>query len=165
MIWTIKNFINKYDYLRAILIILALFWLDQITKYFYYNLKYLYTWSLITPVFNKWISWWVLLNLNFINLISVIALIAFIYFYIKKNISLIEFVLLVAWTIWNLVDRLFLWWVRDFIDFHFWPVFNFADMYLTFAVIVIIYREFFWHLNITDHFKRKNKSKNSYKNH
>lgn len=163
MIWSLKKYLNKKNILLICMIsILVLFWLDQLTKHRFYDLKYLYNWTLITPVFNKWISWGVLLNLNFINLISLLAIVAFIFFYLKKHISTTEFVLLLSGTIWNLVDRIFLWWVRDFIDLHYWPVFNFADMYLTFAVIIILVREFFWPINVVELY---NKLKFWRKNH
>ncbi len=41
----------------------------------------------------------------------------------------------------NLLDRLLRGWVVDFIDFHFWPVFNVADIAITAGVILIG-----WHL-------------------
>jgi signal peptidase II len=50
------------------------------------------------------------------------------------------FVLLLAGAIGNLIDRIFWWGVRDFIDFHFWPIFNLADVYLSFGVMIWIWQ-------------------------
>lgn len=41
----------------------------------------------------------------------------------------------------NLIDRLVYNCVRDFINFGFWPAFNFADAIITLGAINIIYRK------------------------
>ena len=41
----------------------------------------------------------------------------------------------------NLIDRLYFGFVRDFLDFHFWPVFNVADSFITIAVVIILIKE------------------------
>lgn len=38
----------------------------------------------------------------------------------------------------NIIDRLYLGCVIDFIDLKFWPVFNLADIYITFGAIMIL---------------------------
>jgi len=47
--------------------------------------------------------------------------------------------LVLGGTIGNLIDRLHLGYVTDFIDFKVWPVFNVADMSTTIGVIIIAY--------------------------
>lgn len=54
-------------------------------------------------------------------------------------------IMLLAWWLWNLVDRIYIWWVRDFIDINIWylsglwrPIFNMADIYITFWAIVLV---------------------------
>ena len=42
-------------------------------------------------------------------------------------------------TIGNLIDRLYLGYVTDFLDFRVWPVFNVADSAVTVGVIIIAY--------------------------
>ena len=42
-------------------------------------------------------------------------------------------------TIGNLIDRLYLGYVTDFLDFKVWPVFNVADASVTIGVIIIAY--------------------------
>jgi signal peptidase II len=47
--------------------------------------------------------------------------------------------LIMGGTIGNLIDRLLLGYVTDFIDFKIWPVFNIADAAVTIGVIIIAY--------------------------
>jgi signal peptidase II len=51
-------------------------------------------------------------------------------------------ILFVSGATGNLLDRFLYGGVRDFIDFHVWPVFNLADTFLTLAVIVMLWVEF-----------------------
>ncbi len=45
-------------------------------------------------------------------------------------------------TIGNLIDRAFYSYVIDFLDFRIWPIFNFADSFVTIGVIGLII--YFW---------------------
>lgn len=66
------------------------------------------------------------------------------YFVIEKRKSwllFITFAFLCAGCLGNLYDRIVFGYVRDFIQFAFWqsfPIFNFADVFLTFGVIMFI---------------------------
>lgn len=46
--------------------------------------------------------------------------------------------LILAGAVANVLDRIFLGCVIDFIDLKFWPVFNLADIYITIGVSVIM---------------------------
>jgi signal peptidase II len=48
--------------------------------------------------------------------------------------------LVIGGTIGNLIDRLRLGYVTDFIDFKVWPAFNIADFAVTVGIIIIAYR-------------------------
>lgn len=142
-----KN-LNKTDYfwfniLRypVILWTLLLIIFDQWTKFLFYDKKYFTDFYLITPLLNKWVAFGVYLNQYIIYIVALIAILLFSYLYYKKHIWFLSLILFLAWTIWNILDRLVYSWVRDFIDLHFWPVFNVADSYLTFAMILIIWVE------------------------
>jgi signal peptidase II len=51
----------------------------------------------------------------------------------------IAFSLILAGTVGNLIDRLRLEYVTDFIDVGFWPVFNVADSAVTVGAIIIVF--------------------------
>jgi len=44
----------------------------------------------------------------------------------------------------NLLDRVRLGYVVDFVDFHMWPVFNFADTFIVVGVLLLAYRLLFY---------------------
>lgn len=129
-------------YWKLILWILLLLWIDWWSKYLFYNLKIWKELWLLEPVFNQWISWWISANIFIVICISFIGLWAFFWLWREKYFSSISFWFLIAWTIWNLLDRIIFGWVRDFISIWDFPVFNLADCYLTVAVCLIIIQEF-----------------------
>lgn len=90
--------------------------------------------------------------LTIISLIFVVGFFAYDYFTYSKNFfNTASFVLIVGGAIGNLIDRLFLSYVRDFIKFDFisFPIFNFADICLTFGLILYaIYLFFFYNKDI-----------------
>lgn len=127
----------------AILISLLLIWFDQLTKYFFYNLE---TWSqnpFLEPLLNNWISRGMSMPMATIFFVSITCILIFILLFHKKYLTTIEFSLLFAGTIWNLIDRICLWWVRDFISLRDFPVFNMADTFLTCGVARICIKEIF----------------------
>ena len=56
----------------------------------------------------------------------------------EENILFYALIFLLAGTIGNLIDRLFLGYVVDFIDLGFFPVFNIADMSNSLAAFLIL---------------------------
>lgn len=132
----------KRQITNTIILSITLLAIDIISKYFFYNKNLLSDLDFISPVFNLWISRWMQANLLVIITISIIALCIFIYLFKIKHISRIIFSILVAGTLWNLGDRIFLWWVRDFISIWNFPVFNIADILLNIGIILIIIEEF-----------------------
>ena len=107
--------------------ILVLLLIDRGTKYAFYDLRIGESLFFFTPVFNHGISRGIHINQIVIWCISLLALWFFVYLYYKKAVSTWIFILLIAGTLGNLVDRLFLWGVRDFISLWTFPVFNIAD--------------------------------------
>lgn len=133
-------FMKKYW--KLILWIILLLWIDWWSKYLFYNLKIWKEFWLLEPVFNQWISWWISANILIVIFVSFIWLWAFFWLWREKYFSSLSFWFLIAWTIWNLLDRIIFGWVRDFISIWSFPVFNLADCYLTVAVCLIIIQEF-----------------------
>ena len=76
--------------------------------------------------------------------IAVILVLALTY---KERDNRAELVLVLSGAIGNLLDRVMLAHVRDFIDLHagqhHWPAFNFADSYLTIGVALILLKGVF----------------------
>ncbi len=125
-----------------ILILIFLF-LDLLSKHLFYNMNLFSNLSLFKATCNTWISFSIPIPVFVVMFVTLISLFIFIYFYIKKKIPWRIFIFLIAGTVGNLIDRVYLWCVRDFIVF--WPlfIFNLADLFLNLWVIWIIFIEFF----------------------
>lgn len=82
---------------------------------------------------------------NFLLILFFQVIIIFLLIYLKitlfPNNSLINFcfILIFAGAIGNLIDRFIYGYVIDFFDFQFWPVFNFADIYIVLGVLGLIF--------------------------
>ncbi|MBU1201417.1 MAG: signal peptidase II [Nanoarchaeota archaeon] len=71
--------------------------------------------------------------------ISIMAIGVLMYFYDEvPEKSQVFLYMVLAGIIGNLIDRIFRGYVLDFIDFKFWPVFNFADAFITIGVIGLV---------------------------
>ena len=131
----IKKDLKTYIYL--VFLVIA----DQLTNYLFFNQK-IFEW-LFTPVLNNGISRSMPVNMTLIYLISFGAIGFIFQMRQKQKIWKYEFILFTAWLLGNLIDRLFLGWVRDFIDLRFFPIFNLADVFLTISVAIMFYHEIF----------------------
>jgi len=127
----------------AILFTLLLIWIDQFTKYLFYNQKIRNQIFFLEPLLNDVISRWMSMPMIIILSVSIICIWLFIYLFHKKYLTVLDFALLTAGTIWNLIDRILLGGVRDFLSFWSFPVFNVADIYLTCGVARICIKEIF----------------------
>ncbi len=100
---------------------------------------------------------------TFFKVITAISLVLFVLFYIyavKKKHVFLKYALsaIIAGTIGNFIDRLFMNGVRDFLSFVFWgnpfAIFNIADACLTVGVIMLIIHFLF--LDESAIFRKKN---------
>ncbi len=68
-----------------------------------------------------------------------VCAIAFIIAHFKKSSALERFALslILAGAVGNLIDRVFLGYVIDFLDFRVWPVFNIADSAITCGAVLL----------------------------
>lgn len=78
---------------------------------------------------------------NFFIIISLIAISVIFYLLVKERRHFIPYSLILSGAIGNLIDRIFIGHVTDFIDiyagrFH-WPAFNVADSCLTIGIILL----------------------------
>lgn len=136
----------------AIILIIVGIIIDQLTKFLAF--KYLTEGIAykgipgfdLTLHKNTGAAWGMFANkMWFLIIITFVAFGFFIYlmkdFDLKENsIYSASLILIIAGTFGNFIDRIFLGYVRDFIQFSFWtsfPVFNFADMCLTVGVIFL----------------------------
>lgn len=137
-----------------------LVFIDQVTKYVFYDLQWLDSWWLMTPLLNTWIAWslpvpqWLIITLSLVLIVGVFWFLSSSSWktFCDKNRDCIHYhlmaiILFVSGATGNLLDRFLYGGVRDFIDFHVWPVFNLADTFLTLAVIVMLWVEFLWFRN------------------
>ncbi|MBS3145353.1 signal peptidase II [Candidatus Woesearchaeota archaeon] len=113
-------------YLISLLIIIA----DQVTKIF------------LTTTTNTGAAFGLFKdNVFLITVISLIITGAIIYYLIKSNVFVVSLGLsfLLGGAISNLIDRVFLGYVRDFINFLFIPTFNIADMFNVIGALLLVY--------------------------
>ena len=125
---------------KHIIILLILILLDQLTKFYFKGKKFF----IFNYSENTGTAFSLFPGLNTILIvIGLIILILLIYFYFKtKNLIQLSLLLIISGTIGNLIDRIFFGYVRDFIDFKIWPIFNIADSLIVIGVILILLKEF-----------------------
>ncbi|MBI5398699.1 signal peptidase II [Candidatus Woesearchaeota archaeon] len=131
------------------IIVLAIFTLDQLTKYLVRATFSLYETKTIVPsVFsltystNTGAAFGLLQNQTGVFIwLSVMVLGFIIYYYdaISKRLSfVIPTALLLGGVLGNLFDRIVYGRVTDFLDFHVWPIFNVADAALSIGCIILV---------------------------
>ena len=136
------------------LIALLIVILDQLTKFLVIkNFRINETLLIINKIFhltyvqNTGAGFGILKGFEVLLIIISLIVIGFIVYYIKKikeNERLLQILLafVLAGTIGNLIDRIRLGYVVDFLDFRIWPVFNIADSFITIGIIGLII--YFW---------------------
>ncbi|MCX5708913.1 MAG: signal peptidase II [Candidatus Omnitrophica bacterium] len=134
-----------------IILIILIIGLDQFTKFILNNNLVLNSpypvikgFFYLTLVHNKGAAFGILKNQILLFILSSIFAIILIYFNLKKSrnknkLSLNDLALglIFSGAIGNLVDRLFLGYVVDFLDFRVWPVFNVADSAITVGAVLL----------------------------
>ena len=139
--------------MQKILIFLFLVLLDILSKYFVFNYIDLYKFIKITYFFdithihNFGVSFGLFsgtipsLALILIGLF-VTAFVMYLYINSSDNLERWGLFIIVCGAIANIVDRFINGYVIDFLYFHinqyYWPAFNFADIYISIGIIMII---------------------------
>ena len=144
-----------------IIIFLIAVALDQFTKYLAVEqlkhaptIKVIDNWLHLTYLENSGAAWGIFQNATMIFVVLTFIIVAGILFYLLKNSNNIDsfiklsLVMIIAGAIGNLIDRLRLGYVVDFIfsplgGIYNFPVFNFADMYVSISAIFLIVYLFF----------------------
>ena len=142
--------------MKKIIIILAIFFLDRITKIYLINLQangtdidfYIYPFLNFYLVWNTGIGFGLVAmeaNIYYHILTSIIVIIniGLIFFLIKsKGIHVYLIALIIGGSLGNLFDRIYYYAVPDFIDLHLgnyhWFIFNVADIFITVGIIGLI---------------------------
>lgn len=77
--------------------------------------------------------------LKFAPIVLVILMIVLLEKYINSHILFtLSMIFIISGGIGNLIDRWVLGYVTDMFDFHFWPVFNVADIFVVVGCIILI---------------------------
>ncbi|NQZ84357.1 MAG: signal peptidase II [Nanoarchaeales archaeon] len=140
-----NNLFIKNTFIFSFILLL----IDIITKYIFTN-KFFFENSLIYIQYseNRGSAFSMFSNFDYYNYLIVI-LSLFVLYYLYKNITefninkitRFSYYLLIAGIIGNLFDRIIFGYVKDFIGLKYLFIFNIADAYLTFAVLMFIYVE------------------------
>jgi signal peptidase II len=135
-------------FLMIFIIVILVLFLDQLTK-FLATKTLLLNQSLplikgilyLTLIHNRGAAFGILKNQVPLFIITSVFAIILIYFNLKKHKRLciysISLSFILAGALGNLIDRLFLGYVIDFLDFRVWPVFNIADSAITAGAILV----------------------------
>ena len=142
--------------MKKIIIILAIFFFDRITKIYFINLQsmgtevdfYIYSFLNFYLVWNTGIGFGLAsmeanVYYHILTLIIAIVNIGLIFFLVKsKGIYAYLIVLIIGGSLGNLFDRIYYYAVPDFIDLHIgnyhWFIFNVADIFITVGIIGLI---------------------------
>lgn len=127
------------------LTLITFFFLDRVTKELMFNFRdrifdlKLFSFSFVT---NTGTLWGLFKNNNLFFVGLTILVLVFIYYYridfLKNKYSAFFSGLIVAGALGNLYDRLVHGFVIDFINFHFWPIFNLADACISTGIVALL---------------------------
>lgn len=131
---------------------------DQMTKLWLYDYQAHAASDWITASFNTGIAWSIPLPMIVVISVSFGFFGVLVWRYLTElktidtdhniwSLFVLEYgtILVLAWGIGNVIDRVWLGWVRDFIDvsplitFYDWPIFNFADVFVVVGVGLLLW--------------------------
>lgn len=141
---------------KAIMVISFFIFLDQITKFIIrktlgpFEIIKVLPGLNIVHVSNTGAAFGILRDLgnHFFILISILAIFIIIYLFKKARSHVLAYSLILSGAIGNLIDRIFIGHVTDFIDlyigrFH-WPAFNVADSCLSIGIVLFGIKAIFY---------------------
>ncbi len=129
---------------------IIILFIDLATKYWAYNyLQEVGSIPVIENIFhltyveNRGAAFGILQDQRWIFIVATVATLIFILWYLRQmdpeiRILKIGLNLILVGAIGNLIDRVYLGFVVDFIDFRIWPVWNVADMAIVVGTIITI---------------------------
>lgn len=138
---------NSYLILGIILVLI-----DQITKFLFNNINFTNQYFGLVSGKNYGSAFSLFSNIPYYSqIIAIISIILIVILYLNKKhfevniyskLSLITFI---SGIIGNFIDRILFGYVRDFLFIKDFSIFNFADIYLSVGIILLIYSEFVEH--------------------
>ena len=143
---------KKHWYILAPFIMAALIFFDQLTKYLARRDLADEPFTIIDKVFklkllsNEGAAWGLFQGrVSILSFISIVLVAVLVYFFIRipedKKFHLLRllFIFVGAGAIGNLIDRFYQGYVTDFLYFELidFPIFNVADIYITFSMILV----------------------------
>ena len=109
-----------------------------IPLFFFLDITHIHNFGVSFGLFSNVVSPWILVILG-------LFIVIFIFYLMRTASDALEeigLLIIISGAISNILDRIFNGYVIDFIYFHykdfFWPAFNFADIYITIGIIMII---------------------------
>jgi signal peptidase II len=128
----------------------VLVFLDQISKILARNffdppIRVLSDFFQLKTVFNEGIAFSLPFPQVFLILLTIVVLIFLLFYLIRKTPSQNEqvvVILIFSGAMGNLIDRLIFQSVTDFFSFWSFPIFNFADIFITSGVVLFFFIEF-----------------------
>ena len=105
---------------------------------FFLDFTHIHNFGVSFGLFSGLISPWIIIILG-------LLIVTFIFYLMKSASDMFEewgLLIIISGALSNIIDRIFNGYVIDFIYFHykdfFWPAFNFADIYITIGIIMIV---------------------------
>ena len=160
---------KKLILMKKIIIILAIFFFDRVTKIYLINLQtggtdidfYIYPFLNFHLVWNTGIGFGLAsmeanIYYHILTLVIMVVNIVLIFFLIKsKGIYVYLIALIIGGSLGNLFDRMYYFAVPDFIDLHLsdyhWFIFNVADIFITMGIIGLLLAELLKREKISEH--------------
>ncbi len=135
----------KQNLRKNLSIWLLILLVDQVSKYFaVHNLHpgfRVNAFFCLSLVRNSGGAFGVLPGRNMLFIVISLVVIALIIALCRRETTSLHFVVILAGLSGNLIDRIRYGYVIDFLDFHFWPVFNIADIAICSGVAFLCWRE------------------------
>lgn len=129
-------------------------WLDILTKkiseiYLNRELKIIWDFFTLKLSYNKWIAFSMPIEWLVLKIITILLIILFYYIYLKEyksyksKLADIGFSMIIWWAIGNAIQRLLYSNVTDFIKLKYFAIFNFADIFISVWMALIIFFHLF----------------------
>ncbi len=137
-----KSILQK-KVLTDVVYLIVLIIVDLVSKYLFYNQWIGKNSFWLEPAINMGVSFSFNVSYLLVIPLSLFVLVWFFYLYRYKSFPHISTILLAAWTVGNLYDRIVYDGVRDFLVMPQWFIFNIADVFLSTGMIIAFLYVFF----------------------